>query len=71
MTDKKGTQGTPSDRASCTAMMEEMMEQMGAGCGCAEMVSRPKNEAGRGGCDCSEMMSQMMAMWGNTQDEAD
>ncbi len=71
MTDKQGTQGTPFDMASCTAMIEKMMAQQGAGCGCAEMMSQIKNQAGRGGCDCSEMMSQMMAMWGKTQGETD
>jgi len=71
MADKQDTQGTPCDVASCTAMMEKMMEQMDAACGCAEMMSQPKDQAGRGGCDCSEMMSQMMAMWGKTQDETD
>jgi hypothetical protein len=71
MTDKQGTQGTPFDVASCAAMMEEMMKQMSAGDGCAEMMSQPKNQAGRGCCNCSEMMSQMRTMWGKTQGKTD
>jgi len=71
MTDKQGTQRIPFDVASCVAMMEKMMAQMGAECDCTEMMSRMTSQAGPGCCDWSEMMSQMTATCCGAQTETE
>lgn len=56
----RGNQRVPFDMASCTAMLEEMMDQYGAVCDCAGMV-------GQGGY--AETVFQMMASCCGVQGE--